>query len=81
MAPPRKKSFARMVGEYSSLAAILPASIVVGYAIGYGLDKLFGTHFWYIVWLLIGIAAGMRDLIRKTMVDFQKDIDNSDGGE
>lgn len=68
-----------MVGEYSSLATILPASILVGYGIGYGLDKLFGTHFWYIVWLLIGIAAGMRDLIRKTMVDFQKDLDNSDG--
>ena len=27
----QKKSFARLVGEYSSLAFILPASILVGY--------------------------------------------------
>ncbi len=76
----QKKSFARMVGEYSNLAFILPASIFVGYAIGYGLDKFFGTHFWYIVWLLIGIVAGMKELIRKVMGDFQKDID-AGGGE
>jgi ATP synthase protein I len=78
---PKKKSFARMVGEYSNLAFILPASIFVGYAIGYGLDKLFGTNFWYLVWLLIGIVAGMRELIRKVMVDFQKDIDAGSGEE
>lgn len=79
--PPEKKSFARMVGEYSSLATILPASILVGYGIGYYLDKYFGTHFWYLVWLLIGIAAGMRDLIRKVFVDFPKDVDNSDDAQ
>ena len=75
----QKKSFARMVGEYSSLAFILPASIVVGYGIGYGLDKWFGTHFWYIVWLLLGIVAGMRELIRKVLGDFQKDMDAGSG--
>lgn len=79
-APP-KKSFARLVGEYSNLAFILPVSIFVGYGIGYGLDKLFGTNYWYIVWLLIGIVAGMRDLIRKVMGDFQKDLDQGGGGE
>lgn len=79
MPPP--KSFTRMVGEYSNLAFILPASIFVGYAIGYGLDKWFGTHFWYLVWLLIGIVAGMKELIRKVMVDFQKDTDDTDGGK
>ena len=68
-----------MVGEYSSLAFILPASIVVGYGIGYGLDKWFGTHFWYIVWLLLGIVAGMRELIRKVLGDFQKDMDAGSG--
>lgn len=78
MAP--KKSFARMVAEYSNLAFIIPSSLLVGYAIGYGLDKWFGTHFWYIVWLLIGIVAGMIDVVKKVMGDFQKDQD-AGGGE
>ena len=69
-----------MAGEYSSLAFIIPVSAVVGYGIGYGLDKWFGTHYWHIVWLLLGIAAGMKELVRKVMVDFQKDID-AGGGE
>jgi len=76
----QKKNFARMVGEYSSLATILPASILVGYGIGYALDKWLGTHYWYIVWLLIGIVAGMKELIRKVLGDFQKDQD-AGGGE
>lgn len=69
-----------MVGEYSNLAFILPSSLLVGYTIGYFLDKWFGTHFWYIVWLLIGIVAGMVELVRKVMGDFQKDQD-AGGGE
>ena len=69
-----------MVGEYSNLAFIIPSSLLVGYAIGYGLDKFFGTHFWYIVWLLIGIAAGMIEVVKKVMGDFQKDQD-AGGGE
>jgi F0F1-type ATP synthase assembly protein I len=76
----QKKSFARMVGEYSNLAFIIPTSLLVGYAIGYGLDKWFGTHFWYIVWLLIGIVAGMIDVVKKVLGDFQKDQD-AGGGE
>jgi ATP synthase protein I len=75
----QKKSFARMVGEYSSLATILPASVLVGYAIGYGLDKWLGTNYWHIVWLLLGVAAGMKQLIRKVLVDFQKDMDAGSG--
>jgi ATP synthase protein I len=76
-----KKSWTRLVGEYSNLALILPVSIFIGYAIGYFMDKWLGTNYWYIVWLLIGIAAGMRELIRKVMGDFQKDIDAGSGEE
>ena len=69
-----------MVGEYSNLAFIIPSSLLVGYAIGYGLDKWLCTHYWYIVWLLIGIVAGMIDVVKKVMGDFQKDQD-AGGGE
>ncbi len=54
-----------MIGEYSQLAFVLPAATIVGYGIGYLLDRAMGTHFLYIVFLLIGIAAGFLQIIRK----------------
>ena len=45
----------------------------VGYAIGYLLDKAFGTHFLYLVFLLLGIAAGFVQLIRRLMRDSGED--------
>jgi F0F1-type ATP synthase assembly protein I len=59
----------QQVGEYTSLAFLLPASTFVGYVIGYLLDKAFGTHFLYLVFLLLGIAAGFTQLIRRLMRD------------
>lgn len=64
-----KKPFVVLVGEYTSLAFLLPAATFVGYAIGYLLDKAFGTHFLYLLFLLLGIAAGFVQLIRRLMRD------------
>jgi len=64
-----KRPFVALVGEYTSLAFLLPAATFVGYAIGYLLDKAFGTHFLYLVFLLLGIAAGFVQLIRRLMRD------------
>ena len=58
-----------MIGEYSQLAFVLPAATIVGYGIGYLLDRAMGTHFLYIVFLLIGIAAGFLQIIRKVTKD------------
>jgi ATP synthase protein I len=63
------KPFGALVGEYTALAFMLPAATFVGYAIGYGLDKAFGTHFLYIPFLLLGIAAGFIQLVRQLMRD------------
>lgn len=60
-----KKSPMAQAGEYMSLAFLLPAATVVGYVIGYWLDKAFGTHFLYLVFLILGIAAGFVQLIRQ----------------
>ena len=68
-----KKRFVVLVGEYTSLAFLLPAATFVGYAIGYLLDKAFGTHFLYLVFLLLGIAAGFVQLIRRLMRDSGED--------
>jgi len=68
-----KKNFMVTVGEYTSLAFMLPASTFVGYLIGYLLDKLFHTHFLYIPFLILGIAAGFVQLVRQVMRDTRND--------
>lgn len=62
--PPRKQSWQAQAGEWMALGFVLPASIFVGYAIGYLLDKAFGTHWLYMVFLLLGIAGGFVQLLR-----------------
>ena len=56
-------------GKYIGLAFMLPCCTLVGYAIGYFLDKAFGTHFLTLIFLLLGIAAGFIELIRETRPD------------
>jgi len=68
-----KKPFGKTVGEYTSLAFMLPVATFLGYTIGYLLDKAFGTHFLYIAFLLFGIAAGFVQLIRQLMRDTRDD--------
>ncbi len=58
-----------MVGEYTALAFMLPAATLVGYAIGYLLDRAFHTHFLYLVFLVFGIAAGFVQLVRQVTRD------------
>ena len=58
-----------MAGEYTALAMTLPAATFVGYVIGHLLDRWLGTHFLYIVFLLLGIAAGFVQLIRQVQKD------------
>jgi len=70
-----KKPFPALVGEYTSLAFLLPAATFVGYTIGYLLDKAFGTHFLYIPFLILGIAAGLVQLIRQFLRDTSNDGD------
>ena len=69
------RNWTRVAGEYMSLAFLLPVSTFIGYVIGYLLDKAFGTHFLYIVFLLFGIASGFIQLIR------QLQRDTRDGGD
>ncbi len=64
-----------IVGEYTALAFVLPTCTFVGYLIGYLLDRAFGTHFLYIPFLLLGIAAGFVQLIRQ----ISRDSGNDDG--
>jgi F0F1-type ATP synthase assembly protein I len=62
-----------MVGEYTSLAFMLPASALIGYGLGYLLDKEFATTWLNIVGLILGVVAGLVQLVRQLMRDTGND--------
>ena len=64
MADSNKKSPWKQIGDYASLGVMLPASTVTGYFIGLLLDRAFGTHFLYVVFLILGSVAGFVELFR-----------------
>ena len=68
-----KKSWPVLVGEYTSLAVLLPACAVVGWLIGGLLDKAFHTTWLQLPFLLLGIVAGFVQLIRQLMRDTRDD--------
>ncbi|WP_333654164.1 AtpZ/AtpI family protein [Dissulfurispira sp.] len=60
-----EKTLLKQLLEASSVGIHLVVSTFVGLAIGYGLDKLFGTSpYLTVIFLIIGIIAGFRELIR-----------------
>lgn len=66
---PKKDSVPIQLGKYYGMIFILPAAVLVGYGIGYALDKVFHTSFLKIVCLFLGVAAGIIDLFRELTKD------------
>jgi len=64
-----KDSLYQQLGKYYSVAFLLPASVLIGFAIGYGLDKWFGTGFLKVIFLFLGVAAGIIEVIRELSKD------------
>jgi len=64
-----KDNLFQQLGKYYSVAFLLPASILVGFAIGYALDKFLGTDFLKIIFLFLGVAAGIIEVIRELSKD------------
>ncbi|MCP5104742.1 MAG: AtpZ/AtpI family protein [bacterium] len=57
----------RKLGSYATVGMMFPASIAVGVAIGYLLDKWLNTSpYLLIIFTLYGIAAGFMNLIKVT---------------
>jgi F0F1-type ATP synthase assembly protein I len=69
----QKPSTVARYAQYSGLALLLPASTFVGYAIGYYLDRSFGTTWLKILFLILGSVAGFVTLIRQVMRDSNSD--------
>lgn len=71
----------RRLAELSSLGLVLPSSIAVGLAIGYLLDKVFGTWPWLLaIFTVLGVVSGFVSLIRGLKkLGIEKDKENDDG--
>ena len=53
------------LGDLLSIGIMFPASIAIGYGIGYLLDRSFGTGTTFkLIFLLLGIAAGFINLFK-----------------
>jgi F0F1-type ATP synthase assembly protein I len=66
---PKNDNLPVQLGKYYGMIFVLPAAVLVGYGIGYGLDKVFHTGFLKVVFLLLGVAAGIIDLFRELTKD------------
>lgn len=59
-----KRRTLRQLNIALSVGMVFPVSIVIGYVIGYLLDRWLGTTSLKIVFLLVGVAAGFVSFIR-----------------
>lgn len=59
----------RQFAEYSGLAIAMPVATVIGYLAGRWIDDAAGTSFFWLIGLLLGIAAGFLQLVRKALRD------------
>jgi F0F1-type ATP synthase assembly protein I len=67
----------RQVGRVMGLSFLLPVCVLVGYLIGRLLDRVFGTGFLSFVFMGLGLAAGIMELVRAAAKDAGMD---SSGG-
>jgi ATP synthase protein I len=62
---PSQRPNYRKIAAVSSLALMLPSSIIVGLLFGYLLDKWLGTRPWMIlIFFFLGTASGLISLAR-----------------
>ena len=59
----KRRSF-QQLNLLLSVGMVFPVSIVIGYGIGYLLDKWLGTTSLKVVFLLFGVAAGFVSFFR-----------------
>ena len=61
----KQRKLMRNVGLASTIPWVLVISILIGYALGSWLDRVFGTEPWLmLVFTVLGIAAGFIEMFR-----------------
>jgi len=59
-----RDEFYRLMTLYAPALGLMPASLAAGYLIGYGLDHLFSTMMLRWVFMVLGVVAGIVQIIR-----------------
>jgi F0F1-type ATP synthase assembly protein I len=62
--PEKDRAFLRQLMRASTVGLNLVAFTAVGLAIGWFLDSLLGTRYLKVVFLIIGIIGGFRELFK-----------------
>jgi ATP synthase protein I len=63
--PDEEPSVLKQLARLSTIGVTLVAATAIGLAIGYGLDRVFGTSPWLtLTFTLFGIAGGFLNLFR-----------------
>ncbi len=75
----KDRKLLRLVGVLSTVGIAMVAATVIGFYLGRWLDRFFGTNPWLtVVFLLLGIAAGFRNLYQ-TARHAQQTMNEEDG--
>ena len=77
----KEKPLLKQIFEASTVGIQLVLSTFAGLAIGYGLDKLFGTSYLKFIFLFMGIIAGFRELFRVAKKQEGKNSGSSDAAD
>jgi ATP synthase protein I len=77
----KEKPVFKQLFEASTVGIQFVLSIIVGFFMGLGLDKLFGTSFLKFVFLGMGIIAGFRELFRVAKKQGGGNSGNSDASD
>ena len=69
LAPKKNDDLVQQFGKYYGVVFLLPSAVLIGFLIGLGLDKLFHTGFLKIIFLFLGLASGMIEVVRELSKD------------
>lgn len=78
--PPKRSAITDSVARYErvmQIAFVMPASIAVGWLIGYGLDKWLHQHWIYLAGIILGLVAGFIEVIRSAVI-YSKQVEKED---
>jgi F0F1-type ATP synthase assembly protein I len=77
----KKQSVGRQLFAASAVGIHIAISVFVGFAIGYGLDELFGVGYLKFIFLFVGFVAGFAELFRVARKQEEKDNAGTSAGD